>query len=51
MFERYLDREALIVGPGHQDRDADPLDNPRELGRRPARERGRRLRRATARRA
>ena len=28
MFERYLDREALIVGPGHQDRHADPAREP-----------------------
>ena len=44
MFERYLDREALIVGPGHQDGDADPARESPRAGARPARERGRRLR-------
>jgi type III pantothenate kinase len=32
MFERYLDREALIVGPGTKTGMAIRLDNPRELG-------------------
>ena len=45
MFDRYLDREALIVGAGHQDRHADPARQPTRAGRRPPGERGRRLRR------
>jgi type III pantothenate kinase len=32
MFERYLDREALIVGPGTKTGMPIRLDNPRELG-------------------
>ena len=48
MFERYLDREALIVGPGTKTGHADPAREPARAGPRPARERGRRLRAAAA---
>ena len=44
MFERYLEREALIVGPGTKTGHADPARQPARAGRRPARERGRGLR-------
>ena len=48
MFERYLDREALILGPGTKTGMPILLENPHELGAGPPRERGRRLRPATA---
>ena len=44
MFARYLDREALIVGPGTKTGMPILRRQPARAGRRPARERGRRLR-------
>ena len=43
MFERYLEREALIVGPGTKTGMPILLENPHELGAGPPGERGRRL--------
>ena len=44
MFERYLDREALILGPGTKTGMPILLENPARARARSARERGRRLR-------
>ena len=43
MARRYLGHEMLVVGPGRQDRHADPHRQPARARRRPARQRGRRV--------
>ena len=48
MAARYLGHEMLAVGPGPEDRDADPLRQPARDRRRPPRERGRDPASATA---
>ena len=44
LVRRAFGREALVVGPGHQDRDGDPLREPARGRRRSHRQRRRRLR-------
>ena len=44
LTERYLEAECLTIGPGRQDRDADPDREPARGRRRPPRQRDRRLR-------
>ena len=51
MAERYLGHEMPVVGPGLQDRHADPDGQPARGRRRPARQRGRGLRARSAARA